>query len=143
VVGVLPAIEVLMDDADDDMLEPGGGSSKGRTVARRGAPSRLVVTLNMSFPDTTRLSEDRLRSLVSIVSRGGAEVCQLEALATSGQSFTGGGMETHTLKRNLEVRYDIPDAHVDDAQEALVLFLELFLVKHLHGHNAVLIDAAA
>jgi hypothetical protein len=38
---------------------------------------------------------------------------------------------------------DAPDAHVDDAQEALVLFLELLLVEDLDCEHAVFGDAPA
>lgn len=38
--------------------------------------------------------------------------------------------------------HDVSDADVDDTEEALVLLLELLLVKDLYGQDAVLIDAA-
>lgn len=37
---------------------------------------------------------------------------------------------------------DVADADINDTEEALVLFLELLLVKDLNGHDTVLADEA-
>ena len=51
----------------------------------------------------------------------------------------GGGLLTISIWGQLN---DVADADVDDAQEALVLLLELLLVKDLHGEDAVLVGPA-
>ena len=43
----------------------------------------------------------------------------------------------HTISTDIKI-YDIADPNVDDTEEALVLFLELFLIENLNGENAVL-----
>jgi hypothetical protein len=47
----------------------------------------------------------------------------------------------NTFDFGVEIRYDIADPHVDDTKEALVLLLELSLVKDLHREDAVFVDA--
>jgi hypothetical protein len=53
---------------EDDRFEEVGGNRWVRLFGRRTGPSRLVERLNMSLPETTRLSEDRFKSLANVVS---------------------------------------------------------------------------
>ena len=80
----------------------------------------------MSLPCTTMLSLDFFKSRVSISVR-----------AMSGCSLSR--QVLLTVAPGVEVD-DAPYTHIDDAQEALVLFLELLLVKDLHCQYAVLGD---
>ena len=89
--------------------------------------ARLVERLRMSFPCTTMLSVDFLRSRVSISTSSLAEPCRSgECVPT----VTAGIQVDHTA-----------DADVDDPEETLILFLELLLVKDLNGQNAFLGDS--
>ena len=48
-------------------------------------------------------------------------------------------MQTVSVGSELD---DVADPDVDDAQESLVLLLELLLIEHLHGEDAVFIHSA-
>lgn len=47
-----------------------------------------------------------------------------------------------TITASVQVNYR-PHADIDDAQEALVLLLELLLVEYLHGQDALLVHSPA
>jgi hypothetical protein len=84
---------------------------------------RLVERLRMSLPLTTRLSFDFRRSLVSI-SVHGISICRRACI-----------LKAHTVSANVQVKH-AADAHVYNSEEALVLFLELLLVKDLNCQYA-------
>lgn len=48
----------------------------------------------------------------------------------------------HTIGLSTNLGHNIANTNVDDTEEALVLLLELLLVKDLHCQNAVFIDTA-
>ena len=86
---------------------------------------RLVERLRISLPWTTMLSFDFLRSRVSIS----------EGLLAYG---AGPAWIRPTIPARVEVYYR-PYADIDDAQEALVLLLELLLVKDLNREDALFV----
>lgn len=47
--------------------------------------------------------------------------------------LTSKGRERRTIGLRSKIGYDISDPDVDDAEEALILLLELLLVEHLYG----------
>jgi hypothetical protein len=87
---------------------------------------RLVERLRMSLPCTTMLSLDFLRSRVSISARVSVHVARVDC-------------EGRTVPTRVQVDYR-PYADVYDAEEALVLLLELLLVEDLNREHALLVD---
>ena len=81
----------------------------------------------MSFPFTTRLSLDLRRSLVSI---------SKPLLAFTATLYH---MNVPTVSSRIQVN-DAANAHIDNAQKALILLLELLLVEDLDCENALLGD---
>jgi hypothetical protein len=119
-------------DAFEGALALRFGRAPGGACPRAGV-ERLVDRLTMSLPCTTRLSDDFLRSRVSIVSVGRAHVSLVNIPIGKGGGTVG-------VRSQLD---DIADADVDDTEEALILFLELLLVKDLHCQDGILVDIAA
>jgi hypothetical protein len=89
---------------------------------------RLVERLRISLPCTTMLSFDFLRSRVSI-----SAYCQC---CTSCRSLGP------TITTRVQVDYR-PYADIYNTEKALVLLLELLLVKDLNRENALLVDSPA
>ena len=85
---------------------------------------RFVERLRMSLPLTTRLSFDFRRSLVSI---------SVRCISMRRQVLIA---VIHTISANVQIKY-AADAHVDHSEEALILFLELLLVKDLNCENTL------
>jgi hypothetical protein len=83
----------------------------------------------MSLPCTTMLSLDFLRSRVSI---------SMVALVLYILSIT----RRHTIAARVQVNHR-PYTDVYDSQKALVLLLELLLVKDLNCQNALFVDSPA
>ena len=114
-------------------LTEGCGEAVGRAALALAPPAamgalRLVDRLRMSLPWTTMLSLDFLRSRVSISAGLLARVDAPERVPT--------------ITASVQVDNGA-DADVDDAEEALVLLLELLLVEDLHRQHALFVDPPA
>ena len=99
---------------DGLLLLPGGARLP------RGGASKFVEMLIISLPCTTKLSVDFLRSRVIITVNHIQSVCSIPIPDTSLLTILSG--------RKID---DISNSNIDDAQEALVLLLELLLVEYL------------
>ena len=93
-----------------------------------GGP-RLVDRLTISLPCTIKLSLDFLRSRVSI-SR-----CLRQYLVPLSKATIK--IRYYTITAYIQI-HDGTDSHVDHAEESLILFFELFLIKDLYGQDALL-----
>jgi hypothetical protein len=81
----------------------------------------------ISFPCTTKLSFDFLRSSVSISERNQIRYVHIEAL---------------TMTAELEVK-DIAHFYIHDSQETLIFALEFALVEYLHCDDRRVLHGAA
>ena len=140
------------DIADDGLspfvrVEPWGVRREGRLDegsdggcacdAVRIGVERFVERLRMSFPCTARLSVDFFKSRVSIWSMFGHQ---------SQQMVLRLGWCVNVLWPTISIGCqlnNVADTNIDHPKESLILLLELPLVEHLHGENAVFIDLAA
>ena len=87
----------------------------------------------ISFPCTTRLSFDFFRSLVSISKK--ATIVSPTSIKKSHRE------RKHTITTHLSID-DIPNAHINHAEESLILLLEFLLVENLDGKDTVFVDTA-
>jgi hypothetical protein len=111
----------------DGWLEGEGRGAAAPALLLMGA-CKLVERFRMSLPWTTMLSFDFFRSRVSI------------SAVLLVPWFIVWDKKSGTVAPRVEV-YDRAYADVDDAEEALVLLLELLLVKDLNGEDTLLVDA--
>lgn len=118
--------------ADELLAEPlalAEAAVIGADVGVRGAPAKLVLMWTMSLPCTTSWSLERLRSRVRVsVER---RVSDMGTMRAAGRA--------RTLCSEIEID-GLSNRDVDDAEEPLVLLLELFLVKDLNRYDRRVFD---
>lgn len=110
-----------MEEVDPFVVGPFG--LRGRELLPGGGARRLVVMFSMSFPLTTRLSFDFLRSRVII------SVTIVSHILKSKKCRI-------TFSTNIKIEH-AANADIDDSKKALVLLLELLLIEDLDGEDTL------